>query len=280
MRPSALIVFVDPQQSDLDQLQTDLRSVREQLIGMTIDLDELNLAIANVEREYQSRLSKAYRELEEAQLSTQEFQLRLRLAKEGVTTDAIEQRVVNCFKNRWEHLAKQYSTRSKSSHTRDTSIPRLPLNDIQKEQLQQIYHQLAKSFHPDKVSDSSSDTEMMVRINRAYETYDLKTLRRIKEGATTLNSIDDLESISDQKRRLKESIRQTKRFIKELTIEIARVKASEEYRLKVIFDDCQKNGRDLFADLIKDVHRKINRTKHHLKELRQKFNQLWPIKSG
>ena len=99
MRLSALTVFVDPQQPELDQLQEKLRSMRKQVMRMTVDLEELNVAIWSVEQEYQLRLSRVYRELEETELSTQQFQLRLRLAREGVETGAIENRVVDCFKS-------------------------------------------------------------------------------------------------------------------------------------------------------------------------------------
>ena len=70
-------------------------------------------------------------------------------------------------------------------------------------------------------------------------------------------------------------------FIVDLTCSndsISRVKSSEGYRLKTTFDDCQKNGKDLFTDLVKDVQRKTNRAKQHLQELKQKFNRILSIK--
>ena len=122
------------------------------------------------------------------------------------------------------------------------------------------------------------DSEMMVRINRAYETNDLKTLLRIQEGSADIASMDKSESVIVQKKRIEWSIRRTKRFIGDLTIEISRVKSSEGYRLKTTFDDCQKNGKNLFTDLVKDVQRKTNRAKQHLQELKQKFNRILSIK--
>ena len=65
MRLSALTVFVDPQQPELDRLQKELRSMRRRVMRMTVDLEKLNVAVLNVEQEYQLRLSRAYRELEE-----------------------------------------------------------------------------------------------------------------------------------------------------------------------------------------------------------------------
>ena len=278
MRLSALTVFVAPQQPELDQLQEKLRSMRKQVMRMTVDLEELNVAIWSVEQEYQLRLSRVYRELEETELSTQQFQLRLRLAREGVEIGTIENRVVDCFKSRWERLDNLYSPDPNATNTKSGSTSSEPFNNSQQEQLQQVYHQLAKSFHPDKASMNLPDSEMMVRINRAYETNDLKTLLRIQEGSADIASMDKSESVIVQKKRIEWSIRRTKRFIGDLTIEISRVKSSEGYRLKTTFDDCQKNGKDLFTDLVKDVQRKTNRAKQHLQELKQKFNRILSIK--
>ena len=275
MRLSALTVFVDPQQPELDRLQKELRSMRRRVMRMTVDLEKLNVAVLNVEQEYQLRLSRAYRELEETELSTQQFQLRLRLVSEGVATDAIENRVADCFESRWERLNNLYSTNPNAKV--DTTSPD-PINNSRQEQLQQVYHQLAKSFHPDKASVNLPDSEMMVRINRAYETNDLKTLLRIQEGSSNIDSIDKSESVVVQKKRIEWAIRRTKRFIGDLTIEIARVKSSEGYRLKTAFDDYQKNGKDLFSDLIKDVQRKTNRANQHLQALRKKFNRILSTK--
>jgi len=88
----------------------------------------------NVEQEYQLRLSRAYRELEETELSTQQFQLRLRLVSEGVATDAIENRVADCFESRWERLNNLYSTNPNAKV--DTTSPD-PINNSRQEQLQQ-----------------------------------------------------------------------------------------------------------------------------------------------
>ena len=111
------------------------------------------------------------------------------------------------------------------------------------------------------------DSEMMVRINRAYETNDLKTLLRIQEGSADIASMDKSESVIVQKKRIEWSIRRTKRFIGDLTIEISRVKSSEGYRLKTTFDDCQKNGKDLFTDLIRAVDKRKIQLNEPLKSL-------------
>ena len=171
------------------------------------------------------------------------------------------------------HKKIETATNTKSGSTSSESF-----NNSHQEQLQQVYHQLAKSFHPDKASVNLPDSEMMVRINRAYETNDLKTLLRIQEGSADIASMDKSESVIVQKKRIEWSIRRTKRFIGDLTIEISRVKSSEGYRLKTTFDDCQKNGKDLFSDLIKDVQRKTNRANQHLQALRKKFNRILSTK--
>ena len=107
MSSSALIVFVDPRQVELDQLLAELQEMRQQVMTMTLNLESLKTEIFNVEREYHSRLSESYREVEETRLSSQEFSLRLRLIREGVIAEEIESRVVACFTTARKRLETQ-----------------------------------------------------------------------------------------------------------------------------------------------------------------------------
>ena len=255
--------------------------MRQQVMTMTLNLESLQAEIFNVEREYHSRLSESYRELEETRLSTQEFSLRLRLIREGVIAEEIESRVVACFKAARERLERQNSADESDPSPTPASNPSLTAD--QKRQLQQIYLKLAKDYHPDK---SGSDTiffaqniEMMTRVNRAYEELDLQTLCRIQEGTadSTHHALDSSKSIDMRRRKLIRTMRHTKQFINGLNVEVARVKASEGYQLKTRFEIARKNGTDLFRGLVRDMQRKVNCARHHLDTLRQQLNHRLQI---
>jgi len=283
MSSSALIVFVDPRQVEIDQLLAGLQELRQQVMAMTLNLENLKAEIFNVEREYHSRLSESYRELEETRLSTQEFGLRLRLIHEGVIAEEIESRVVACFKTAREQLEKK--NLSDEPDPRPTSASNLPLTADEKRQLQQIYLKLAKDYHPDKSGSDSiffaQNIEMMTRVNRAYEEQDLQTLCRIQEGTAdpTHHALDNSNSIDKRKRKLIRTMRYTKQLINGLNVEVARVKASEGYQLKTRFEVARKNSTDLFRGLVRDMQRKVNRARHHLDTLRQQFNHRLQISS-
>ena len=281
MSSSALIVFVDPRQVEIDQLLARVQEMRQQVMTMTLNLESLQAEIFNVEREYHSRLSESYRELEETRLSTQEFSLRLRLIREGVIAEEIESRVVACFRAARERLEKQNSADESDPSPTSASNPSLTAD--QKRQLQQIYLKLAKDYHPDKsVSDSiffAQNIEMMTRVNRAYEEQDLQTLCRIQEGTadSTHHALDNSKSIDMRKRKLIRTMRHTKQFINGLNVEVARVKASEGHQLKTRFEVARKNGTDLFRGLVRDMQRKVNCARHHLDTLRQQLNHRLQI---
>jgi len=281
MSSSALIVFVDPRQVELDQLLAELQEMRQQVMTMTLNLESLKTEIFNVEREYHSRLSESYRELEETRLSSQEFSLRLRLIREGVIAEEIESRVVACFKTARKRLEKQNSADESDPSPTSASSP--PLTTDQKRQLQQIYLKLAKDYHPDKSNSIcfARNIEMMTRVNRAYEERDLQTLRRIQEGTadSTYHALDNSKSIDKRKRKLIRTMRHTKQFINGLNVEVERVKVSEGYQLKTRFEVARKNGTDLFRGLVRDMQRKVNRARHHLDTLRQQFNHRLQMSS-
>ena len=281
MSSSALIVFVDPRQVEIDQLLARVQEMRQQVITMTLNLESLQAEIFNVEREYHSRLSESYRELEETRLSTQEFSLRLRLIREGVIAEEIESRVVACFRAARERLEKQNSADESDPSPTSASNPSLTAD--QKRQLQQIYLKLAKDYHPDKSGSDSiffaQNIEMMTRVNRAYEEQDLQTLCRIQEGTadSTHHALDNSKSIDMRKRKLIRTMRHTKQFINGLNVEVARVKASEGHQLKTRFEVARKNGTDLFRGLVRDMQRKVNCARHHLDTLRQQLNHRLQI---
>jgi len=281
MSSSALIVFVDPRQVEIDQLLARVQEMRQQVMTMTLNLESLQAEIFNVEREYHSRLSESYRELEETRLSTQEFSLRLRLIREGVIAEEIESRVVACFRAARERLEKQNS--ADESDPSPTSASNPSLTAAQKRQLQQIYLKLAKDYHPDKSGSVSiffaQNIEMMTRVNRAYEEQDLQTLCRIQEGTadSTHHALDNSKSIDMRKRKLIRTMRHTKQFINGLNVEVARVKASEGHQLKTRFEVARKNGTDLFRGLVRDMQRKVNCARHHLDTLRQQLNHRLQI---
>ena len=281
MSSSALIVFVDPRQVEIDQLLARVQEMRQQVMTMTLNLESLQAEIFNVEREYHSRLSESYRELEETRLSTQEFSLRLRLIREGVIAEEIESRVVACFRAARERLEKQNSADESDPSPTSASNPSLTAD--QKRQLQQIYLKLAKDYHPDKSGSDSiffaQNIEMMTRVNRAYEEQDLQTLCRIQEGTadSTHHALDNSKSIDMRKRKLIRTMRHTKQFINGLNVEVARVKASEGHQLKTRFEVARKNGTDLFRGLVRDMQRKVNCARHHLDTLRQQLNHRLQI---
>ena len=281
MSSSALIVFVDPRQVEIDQLLARVQEMRQQVMTMTLNLESLQAEIFNVEREYHSRLSESYRELEETRLSTQEFSLRLRLIREGVIAEEIESRVVACFRAARERLEKRNSADESDPSPTSASNPSLTAD--QKRQLQQIYLKLAKDYHPDKSGSDSiffaQNIEMMTRVNRAYEEQDLQTLCRIQEGTadSTHHALDNSKSIDMRKRKLIRTMRHTKQFINGLNVEVARVKASEGHQLKTRFEVARKNGTDLFRGLVRDMQRKVNCARHHLDTLRQQLNHRLQI---
>jgi len=139
------------------------------------------------------------------------------------------------------------------------------------DKLKKLYREVARKFHPDLSScpqERQHRHQLMVEINRAYETGAEDRLQELLEAGAGLESVEIGGSMSAEMILLVRRIAEAKQRLAEIEAEIEEIAASETYKLKLRVENAETIGVDLFADLIGQVDRQIKKAGARLEHLR------------
>ena len=139
------------------------------------------------------------------------------------------------------------------------------------DKLKKLYREVARKFHPDLSScpqERQHRHQLMVEINRAYETGAEERLQELLEAGAGLESVEIGGSMSAEMILLVRRIAEAKQRLAEIEAEIEEISASETYKLKLRVENAETIGVDLFADMIGQVDRQIKKASARLEHLR------------
>jgi len=233
----------------LNQLNEEqaLRKRREELVELEARLAELEPALANLqsamrafEARYLGAVGERYDELAKIEKEIAKLQ-GLEFDDEDPVSLADDE--VGCGQNRF----------------------------FQSDKLKKLYREVARKFHPDLSScpqERQHRHQLMVEINRAYETGAEDRLRELLEAGAGLEGVEIGGSMSAEMILLVRRIAESKQRLAEIESEIEEIVASETYKLKLRVENAETIGVDLFADLIGQVDRQIKKAVARLEHLR------------
>lgn len=141
---------------------------------------------------------------------------------------------------------------------------------FQSDKLKKLYREVARKFHPDLSScpqERQHRHQLMVEINRAYETGAEDRLQELLEAGEGLESVEIGGSMSAEMLLMVRRIAETKQRLAEIESEIEEATSSEIYKLKLRVENAETIGVDLFADLIGQVDRQIKKARNRLEHL-------------
>jgi len=144
-------------------------------------------------------------------------------------------------------------------------------NRFHSDKLKKLYREVARKFHPDLSScpqERQHRHQLMVEINRAYETGAEDRLQELLEAGEGLESVEVGGSMSAEMIMLIRRITEAKRRLVGIESEIEEITASETHKLKLRVENAEAMGVDLFADLIGQVDRQIKKARNRLEHLR------------
>jgi len=139
------------------------------------------------------------------------------------------------------------------------------------DKLKKLYREVARKFHPDLSScprERQSRHQLMVEINRAYETGAEDRLRELLEAGAGLENVEMSGAVSAEMILLVRKISEAKQRLAGIESDIEEIAASEIYKLKLRVENSEAIGIDLFADLIAQVDRQIKKARNRLEHLR------------
>lgn len=270
MNPATLVYINSSEEKEINRLLQVIEEKREQVEELTVSMENLKAEVDLFQHRYNAHVGRYYLELDEVDLETKEFRLRLQLHREDVPEDKIEERVESCFR---EIRARINADVEQPESEEDTKSDELPEEEAK--YLQTLYRKLAKRFHPDKSDDSDEQNrrlQLMPLINRAYKENDVQILERLSFGETE-TALQDDEPISDKIERLQIELRSLNRATSELRSDINRVKAGRTYQLKEQVETAEKKGTDLLKTLAADIKRKVQSSRTQLTRLKEMWSR-------
>jgi hypothetical protein len=144
-------------------------------------------------------------------------------------------------------------------------------NRFHSDKLKKLYREVARKFHPDLSScpqERQHRHQLMVEINRAYETGAEERLQELLEAGAGLESVEIGGSMSAEMILLIRRIAEAKQRLAGIESGIEEITTSEIYKLKLRVENAAAMGADLFADLIAQIDRQTRKAGNRLEHLR------------
>src|SRR4030095_12340392 len=144
-------------------------------------------------------------------------------------------------------------------------------NRFHSDKLKKLYREVARKFHPDLSScpqERQHRHQLMVEINRAYETGAEDRLQELLEAGEGLESVEIGGSMSAEMILLVRRIADAKRRLAGAESEVEEIHALGHYKTKLRVENAEAMGIDLFADLIAQVDRQVKKARNRLEHLR------------
>ena len=140
-------------------------------------------------------------------------------------------------------------------------------NRFHSDKLKKLYREVARKLHPDLVScpqERQHRHELMVEVNRAYESGAEDRLQELLEAGESLQAVENDGAMSTEMILLLRRIAEAKQRIAEIDADIEEATSAELYKLKLRVENSEAMGIDLFADLLSQVDRQIRKAKNRL----------------
>lgn len=141
------------------------------------------------------------------------------------------------------------------------SSPPPGLSQEQKAEIKQLYRQLARRFHPDLAQDEADRayrTEIMAAVNGAYRASDLEQLRQLllrPEATPRPQSTQNDQQLAEA---LFQELARCQHRLQEIRQELTKLEKGENYRFYRRYSQAKKSGRDLLAEMARQIKEEIN----------------------
>ncbi len=243
-----------PEELELVRLETEQGDLEEQLIQTELALETCKTETAQFQHRYYLAVGSLYAQLDELDAQIAIEQARLHPSDASVLAYA--------------KASKQRAERSAQEAGVIAARP-VPPKELTAE-LKLAYRRAAKLMHPDRAvteAERQRRTDLMVRVNRAYENGDQRTIDQlIKEYGHDPEAIagDDVGS------RIVKTIRrlaQLRRRLGEAQGELAEQQRSELFQLRQSVEDGEAIGGDPLGELMQQLMQELSERRGRLEML-------------
>jgi hypothetical protein len=140
-------------------------------------------------------------------------------------------------------------------------------------ELKSLYREVAKRVHPDLATDDADRRrreQWMKEANLAYRQGDAASLRRVLEEYESCPESVKGTGIAADFERVNRQIKQVRGRLAQIEVEIANLIDSDFAKLKAKAEQASKRGRDLLAEMAKDLKSRVELARRHYESLSAK----------
>jgi hypothetical protein len=238
MSASELILNKLSEEQELNERREELADIEARLAGREMDLANLLSDLRSFEGRYLSVVGGRYDELAGIEKEIAKIQ---GLDFDDEASASLADDEVGCGQNRFHS-----------------------------DKLKKLYREVARKFHPDLTgcpAERRHRHQLMVEINRAYESGAEDRLQELLEAGAGFEAVDAGGPMSAEMILLVRRLAEARQQLGKIESDIEEIEASEIYKLKLRVENAESMGVDLFADLISQVDRQIRKAKNRLEHL-------------
>lgn len=268
--PRGMIPGCMPEWERLRVLEGRVQRLREEIITMVVELEEMRVALERTKLSLNARLGHMYIELGQLDLDVRKQRFRQELR---AIPRLSEQEIDGLIEARFEQEAAKLASLREDRETnlegsaRNQKMERLTPETVRS--IKKLYRRLAKRFHPDLHGDDGNRSKLqavMAQINACYRGLDLQGLLDIEDGVMVTIVTRD-ESAIERSMRLKKILPRLREILRRSREELEALKRHELHEIMQEIEKGREEGRDALAELEKDLECRIAARRRELESL-------------
>jgi len=242
--------------------EEELAKKRDELVLLQAELAERELFLANLRAELTAFEGRYLREVGVlyAELDDWKAKIAQMVAEDEGTVEA-------------RSAATEARTQAEESYSAAHGEAARATEFTPSPELKKLYRDVAKRVHPDLATDEADRAHRersMAEANRAYQQSDIDALRRIlEEYESSPESVQGTGVAADLVRVIRQ-IRQLHTRLVQIELEIVSLGASDIAKLKIKAEEVSDQGRNLLAEMARDVKRRIDNESRRFETLSAK----------
>src|SRR5665213_983813 len=249
--PTEIVRHLSPEEQELARKRQELAILQAELTDRELSLANLRAELAAFEGRYLREVGILYAELDDWNAKIAEF------AAEAAGTEQARAAASEARAQADESYAAAHGEASK---TEDFS----PSPELRK-----LFRDVVNQIHPDRAAsevDRALRTRLTAEANLAYKRQDADALRKILEEYKSSPESVEGDGVAADLQRILLQIRQISKRLAEIEIEVAELTASEFALLMSKVAIAAAKGRNLLAEMKKDVQHRIDLARTEYKE--------------
>lgn len=261
-----------PEQEKLAFLRQEIEAAESELVEREAELLDLRAEYHAFQLRYEARLGRKLTELEKVERELARCRQRIdayrQWGPEGPSFVLPGQAYIP--------VDEQYRRTWQEPRLKKPPPPRRPVSEAIEADIKKLYRQLCRRFHPDLAREEQERawrTRVMAAVNAAYSERNLAELQAL---AARPDRPEAAEPQTDQQVlvALREKLRQIRRRLEEVNREIRELTHSEMVKLSLDARLAQRQGRDLLAELARQVGQDLLRKQVELDLILDQMREL------